>query len=192
MAAPSSERTGVNRTEALNILGLDSDATATDVKTAYRECVQILHPDRFANNKKLQDRATEQFKRLQDAYDYLTSGKGSKGPSASGSTAHRASSSYSTVEAKMAGLTAARTQLVAQRDALVDARRNALLMMAAGAIGAVLGRRIIWFAGIAGTLFVWSIVSVISAIQNLRTIDEHIAEIDMQKRQLEENWEEED
>ena len=67
----------MNRTEALNILGLDDDASAADIKSAYRECVQILHPDRFANNKKLQDRATEQFKRLQDAYEYLTSARSS-------------------------------------------------------------------------------------------------------------------
>ena len=65
----------MNRTEALRILGLDDDATPEDVKTAYKETVQILHPDRFASNKKLQDRATEQFKNLQEAYDYLTSGK---------------------------------------------------------------------------------------------------------------------
>ena len=45
----------MNRTEALRILGLDDDATPEDVKTAYKETVQILHPDRFATNKKLQD-----------------------------------------------------------------------------------------------------------------------------------------
>ena len=59
----------MNRTEALRILGLDDDATPEDVKTAYKETVQILHPDRFASNKKLQDRATEQFKNLQEAYE---------------------------------------------------------------------------------------------------------------------------
>ena len=78
----------MNRIEALNILGLDDDATDRDIKVAYKECVQILHPDRFAGNAKLQDRATEQFKRLQDAYDYLSSGRGSKsspGSSRSGS-----------------------------------------------------------------------------------------------------------
>ena len=69
----------MNRTEALNILGLDEDATTKDIKVAYKECVQILHPDRFANNKMLADRATEQFKRLQDAYEFLTSGKGQQG-----------------------------------------------------------------------------------------------------------------
>ena len=64
----------MNRTEALHILGLEDDATADDIKIAYRETVQILHPDKFAGNEKLQSRATEQFKRLQEAYDLLSSG----------------------------------------------------------------------------------------------------------------------
>ena len=40
----------MNRTEALHILGLDDGATADDIKIAYRETVQILHPDKFAGN----------------------------------------------------------------------------------------------------------------------------------------------
>ena len=43
----------MNRLEALRALGLDEDATDEDIKTAYRETAQILHPDRFATNKKL-------------------------------------------------------------------------------------------------------------------------------------------
>ena len=45
----------MNRTEALHILGLEDDATADDIKIAYRETVQILHPDKFAGNEKLQN-----------------------------------------------------------------------------------------------------------------------------------------
>ncbi len=180
------EGSGVNRIEALNILGLDDDATAQDIKTAYKECVQIFHPDRFAGNKKLQERATEQFKRLQDAYEFLRSGRGSKETSGSA----RSSRSVSYAEAQLAGLAAARTQLVAQRDALYDERRNAVIMMAVGAVGAILGRRVIWIAGIAGALIVWGIVSVIAACQNISTINDHLKEIDMQKRQLEQDWEE--
>lgn len=186
MAGERNEGSGVNRIEALNILGLDDDATAQDIKTAYKECVQIFHPDRFAGNKKLQERATEQFKRLQDAYEFLRSGRGSK--EASGSA--RSSRSVSYAEAQLAGLAAARTQLVAQRDALYDERRNAVIMMAVGAVGAILGRRVIWIAGIAGALIVWGIVSVIAACQNISTINDHLKEIDMQKRQLEQDWEE--
>ena len=59
----------MNRNEALRLLGLSADAASEEVKAAYRETAQILHPDRFASNKKLQERATEQFKNLQEAYE---------------------------------------------------------------------------------------------------------------------------
>ena len=68
----------MNRLEALHILGLGEEATPEEIKIAYKETAQILHPDKFANNKKLQERATEQFKNLQEAYAYLSSGKGAK------------------------------------------------------------------------------------------------------------------
>lgn len=179
----------MNRTEALNILGLDDDASASDVKAAYRECVQILHPDRFANNKRLQERATEQFKRLQDAYDFLTSGKGSKKAASRTRQSPRASSaSWNSVEAQLAGLAAARTQLIAQRDTLYDERRNALIMIGLGAIGAILLRRIVWVAGIAGTLVIWGVVKLAGTLQSLSTIDDHLREIDAQRRQLEEEF----
>ena len=181
----------MNRIEALNILGLDDDATAADIKTAYKECVQILHPDRFANNKKLQDRATEQFKRLQDAYEFLTSDKGSRS-SGSRTSARSSGRAYSTVEAQLAGLAAARTQLVAQRDQLLDERRNALVLMVAGGIVAFVLRRIVWLAGLAGTLFIWGLVSFISTNQNLGSIDEHLKEMEIQRRQLEARLEEDD
>ena len=80
---------------------------------------------------------------------------------------------------------------MAQRDALYDERRNALIMMAAGAVGVVLLRRIVWVAAIAGTLVIWGIVSFISTHQNISTINEHLKEIELQKRSIEEEWEEE-
>lgn len=181
----------VNRTEALNILGLDEDATTKDIKVAYKECVQILHPDRFANNKKLADRATEQFKRLQDAYEFLTSGKGSKG---GGSRSHARSNgaTWTSKEAKLAGLTAARTQLVAQRDYLIDERRKAMAMAVFGLFLAILMRRVVWMAGIAGAMLIFGIVKMISAMQSLGTIKDHIKEIDVQRRALEGDDDEDD
>ena len=133
----------MNRTEALHILGLEDDATADDIKIAYRETVQILHPDKFAGNEKLQNRATEQFKRLQEAYDLLTSGSGGgrsaragrssrSGASSGPATSSGAARAWTEVEdgveveylteaeikARLAGIAAARAQLVAQRSAM--------------------------------------------------------------------------
>ena len=130
----------MNRTEALHILGLEDDATADDIKIAYRETVQILHPDKFAGNEKLQNRATEQFKRLQEAYDLLSSGAGGgrggrgarSGSSSGASSSSGAARAWTEVEdgveveylteaeikARLAGIAAARAQLVAQRSAM--------------------------------------------------------------------------
>ena len=76
----------MNRVEALRMLGLDEEATSEEIKVAYKETVQILHPDRFNSNKNLQERATEQFKNLQEAYEYLSHGKGRSQVSRRGST----------------------------------------------------------------------------------------------------------
>ena len=148
----------MNRTEALRILGLDDDATPEDVKTAYKETVQILHPDRFASNKKLQERA-------------------------------RSYTSSNQVEARMAGVAAARTQLVKQRDVALDERRNGIAMTAIGGIVALIaGRRPFGLFGIvaaiASAAAVWGIVQVVSSQRTIATLNEHIAELNKEERRL--------
>lgn len=184
----------MNRTEALRILGLDEDATPEDIKSAYKETAQILHPDRFASNKKLQDRATEQFKNLQEAYEYLTSGRGARSGRGSAG-ASRASTAASTLEARMAGIAAARTQLVKQRDVVYDERRNGIAMTAIGAIVALLaGRRPFGILGIvaaiASAAAVWGIVQIVSSQRTISTLNEHIDELNEEERRLGEELDE--
>ena len=182
----------MNRLEALRILGLDEDATIDDIKTAYKETAQILHPDRFATNKKLQERATEQFKNLQEAYEFLTSSKGSKGSRTSGAQSTERTSGYSTesqLEARLAGIAAARVQLVAQRDLILDERRNGIIMAAIGAVVALLaGRRPFGLFGIvaaiASAAAVWGIVSIVSAQRTLGNLDSHIKELNAEQRRI--------
>ena len=188
----------MNRAEALRILGLDEDATPEDVKIAYKETVQILHPDRFASNKKLQDRATEQFKNLQEAYDYLTSGKQSRRRSSSGSqgTSRSARTTSSSAEARIAGIAAARTQLVAQRDVVYDERRNGLAMAVIGCLIALFCARRPFglfgvIAAIASTAAVWGIVQVVSSQRSITTLNEHIAELNEEERRIAREEEEE-
>ena len=176
----------MNRDEALRTLGLEEGAGEAEIKAAYRETVQILHPDKFAANKKLQDRATEQFKHLQEAYDFLLSGKSSA--SGNGKTGSGASSSQSrrrTNEAKLAGLAAAKTQLVKQRDYASDERRNGLIMLVAGAAVAFALRRIPAIAAIASAAAVWGVVQVISSQRTISTINENLAEIKKEKEAIE-------
>lgn len=204
----------MNRTEALHILGLDDGATADDIKIAYRETVQILHPDKFAGNEKLQNRATEQFKRLQEAYDLLSTstggGRGGRSArsgstgAAAGSTGSRAARSWTEVEdgveveylteaeikARLAGIAAARAQLVAQRDMVSDERRNGLAMAAIGAIATLLTIRrpfgiLGMIAAVAGTATVWGIIQFLGAQRNLNTLNDHLAKLTEERREYE-------
>lgn len=175
----------MNRDEALRTLGLEEGASEADIKAAYRETVQILHPDKFASNKKLQDRATEQFKHLQEAYDYLVSGRGqthAKGSSAGGATG---ASTSRMREAKLAGLAAARIQLVKQRDYATDERRNGAIMAVAGAAVVFALRRIPAIAAIASAAAVWGVVQVISSQRTIATINEHLAQLKKEKDAIE-------
>ena len=185
----------MNRIEALRILGLDEDATQEDIKTAYRETCQILHPDRFQGNKKLQDRATEQFKNLQEAYDYLTKGRGAREGS-SKSSKSKSRSAASQAEARMAGIAAARAQLVAERDAMYDDRRNGIGMAAIGGLVALFTMRrpygvIGAVAAIASAACVWGIVKIVSAQQTINTLDEHIDELKKEEKRLAQQLDEE-
>ena len=185
----------MNRIEALRLLGLDEDATPQDIKTAYKETVQILHPDRFASNKKLQERATEQFKNLQEAYEYLTSGPGARrgGRAATvedSPAARRADARYyqREAEAKLAGIQAARTQLVKQRDALLDERKNAILMTVIGGIVAFIAIRrpgaFKAIGGIASAAAIWGVVSLLSSQRNINTLNDHIAELRAEEKAI--------
>ncbi len=199
----------MNRNEALHILGLEDDASAADIKVAYRETVQILHPDKFAGNEKLQSRATEQFKRLQEAYELLTSSSGSRrgrGSSASSSASHPSGAARSWTEtegdveveylteaeikARLAGIAAARAQLVAQRDTVTDERRNGLAMAGIGAVAAFFTIRrpfgIFGFiAAMAVPAAIWGVVQAISAQRNLNTLNEHLAKLTEERREYE-------
>lgn len=190
----------MNRAEALKLLGLDEDATTEDVKIAYKETVQILHPDRFAGNKKLQDRATEQFKNLQEAYDFLTSGKGSRaarsgarsrgGASGAAATGSRVNgyTEADEIEARLAGIAAARVQLVVQRDKAVDERQRGIIAGVVGALVAlVCGRKLgllAVLAGIGGTAVVWGIIQAISAQRTIGALTAQLDELNEEKKKL--------
>ena len=192
----------MNRLEALHTLGLEEGASVDDIRIAYRETAQILHPDKFIENKKLQDRATEQFKRLQDAYRFLmddapkasaTATRGRRGqasgePQVSAFTEDEVE--YNSIHARLAGITAARTQLVAQRDVVADERRTGLYMVVIGAVMVLLTmRRAFGLLGVISaiglTLAVWGVTRMIACQRSLTTLDEHLDGLSSQRRQLE-------
>jgi uncharacterized RDD family membrane protein YckC len=50
------------------ILGLKSGAPISDVKQAYRDLIRVWHPDRFAHDPRLQKKAEERLKEINEAY----------------------------------------------------------------------------------------------------------------------------
>ncbi|HEX3799915.1 MAG TPA: DnaJ domain-containing protein [Verrucomicrobiae bacterium] len=53
------------------ILGVDAGTSLEDLKSIYRDLVQVWHPDRFAGNERLQLKAQEKLKEINAAYDFL-------------------------------------------------------------------------------------------------------------------------
>ncbi|MFL6227527.1 MAG: DnaJ domain-containing protein [Pyrinomonadaceae bacterium] len=62
------------RERCLEVLGLDPHASAQEIKAAYRDLAKVWHPDRFAHDPRLQQKAQEKLKEINDAYQRLVSG----------------------------------------------------------------------------------------------------------------------
>ncbi len=52
-------------------LGIEPGASLKEIKEAYRDLASVWHPDRFANNPRLQEKAQETLKEINAAYEYL-------------------------------------------------------------------------------------------------------------------------
>ena len=61
----------INR--CIEILGLKPNASQEEVNQAYRDLVNVWHPDRFAGNPRLQKKAEEKVKEINAAYEYIKS-----------------------------------------------------------------------------------------------------------------------
>ena len=62
------------RDVCLRVLGLGPAASAQEIKAAYRDLAKVWHPDRFAHDPRLQQKAQEQLKEINEAYQRLVSG----------------------------------------------------------------------------------------------------------------------
>lgn len=55
------------------ILELDLDSTPEEAQQAYKDMVNIWHPDRFNNNPRLKQKAEERLKEINTAYETVKS-----------------------------------------------------------------------------------------------------------------------
>ncbi|MEE8116404.1 MAG: J domain-containing protein [Gemmatimonadales bacterium] len=60
-------------TRAYRVLGLPPDASGDEIKTAYRDLVQVWHPDRFGHDERLRHKAERNLQRINDAYERVRS-----------------------------------------------------------------------------------------------------------------------
>lgn len=62
------------------LLGVRPGASAQELKEAYRDLAKVWHPDRFSHDPRLQQKAQEKLKEINEAYERLASGKAARPP----------------------------------------------------------------------------------------------------------------
>ncbi len=73
----------MTRIDCYRELELSPEASAEQVRQAWKDLAQVWHPDRFSGNERLQAKAQERLKRINEAYQALKAGTaGADGPSA--------------------------------------------------------------------------------------------------------------
>jgi hypothetical protein len=191
----------MTREEALRLLGLSEDATEEDIRLAYKEMAQILHPDKYADNKRLAERATEQFKHVNEAREMLlgknTSARrgAARTRSASGATRGKtgagawagtgATDRATSLKARLAGIAAARVQLTTQLDAERDRRRIGIYLAAGGLVAFLVGRVIKPLLAIAPVAFVWGAFQLFTSQASIKLINGHLAELERERMKCE-------
>lgn len=181
--------------EALTTLGLDGGATREEVRIAHRELAQMLHPDKFGENRRLRERAEQQMKRINEARDVLLGEKGSaraaasgtgRSRSASGAGSARGGSSPAQIrfeaEARAHAAETARLTVVAQLRTMRERRRTMGGMAAAAALAMLVTSRMRGTLGmlvfsVASMLTVWGIVDAVSLSGQISTLQKRSAEL---------------
>ena len=60
---------------AYELLGVKPGVSSRELKAAHRDLAKVWHPDRFLHDPRLQEKAQEKLKEINEAYELLSSGK---------------------------------------------------------------------------------------------------------------------
>ena len=63
---------------AYEVLGVKPGVSERELKAAHRDLAKVWHPDRFLHDPRLQEKAQEKLKEINEAYEQLISGKAPK------------------------------------------------------------------------------------------------------------------
>lgn len=69
----------MDQSKCYEILGVRPGVSPQELKSAHRDLAKVWHPDRFAHDPRLQAKAQEKLKEINEAFDQLTS-KGKRRP----------------------------------------------------------------------------------------------------------------
>ena len=61
--------------KAYELLGVKPGVSNRDLKAAHRDLAKVWHPDRFVHDPRLQEKAQEKLKEINEAYELLSSGR---------------------------------------------------------------------------------------------------------------------
>jgi hypothetical protein len=75
--------------KAYEVLGVKPGVSNRELKAAHRDLAKVWHPDRFQHDPRLQEKAQEKLKEINEAYDLLSSGRMPRpAPTAASQTAY--------------------------------------------------------------------------------------------------------
>lgn len=174
----------MTRDEALQVLGLKPGASCEEVRIAHRELAQMLHPDKFDDNKRLRERAERQMRSINEARDVLLKGSerpggATRGPSGASKSPERIAFE---AEARAHAAETARLTVVAQARTLRE-RRGGMVTLTIGAavvmlftmrlrgtLGSIIG-------SVAMMLVVWGIVDLVTLSNQAHVLDRRAREL---------------
>jgi len=61
--------------KAYELLGVKPGVSSRELKAAHRDLAKVWHPDRFVHDPRLQEKAQEKLKEINEAYELINSGK---------------------------------------------------------------------------------------------------------------------